>query len=108
MLEAEVALLDQVEQIHALGERVAAGDGDHEAEVGADEPVLRLGGFADLALEGDATLAGVELFLRLAAGFDDARQLALVFGGQQRDLADVVEVETDGVVHDVSYNRSCS
>ena len=46
VLEAEVALLDEVEQVHALGQGVAAGDADHEAEVGADEPVLGLGGGA--------------------------------------------------------------
>ena len=108
VLEAQVALLDEVEEIHALREGVATGDRDHEAKVRADEPILGLGGFAHLALQRHAALAGVELLLCFAACFDDARQLALVFGGQQGDLADVVQVETNGVVHDVSYNRSCS
>ena len=69
---------------------------------------LALAAARDLALEGGATLAGVELLRRFAAGFDDAGQLALVLGGEQGDLADVVQVQTNGVVHDVSYNRSCS
>ena len=42
----------------------------------------------------------------LAALLDDARQLALVLGGEQGNLADVVQVQTDGVVHDAWYNRS--
>ena len=40
VLEAEVALLDEVEQLHARGQGVAAGDADDEAEVGPDEAVL--------------------------------------------------------------------
>ncbi len=48
VLEAEVALLDEVEQVHALGEGVAASDADHESEVGADEPILGVGGGAHL------------------------------------------------------------
>src|SRR6056297_163475 len=108
VLETQVARLDEVEQVHALGQGVAASDADHEAQVGADEPVLGLGGFGHLTLERHAALAVVELFLCLTASLDDARQLTLVLGGQERDLADVVQVETNGVVHDVSYNRSCS
>ena len=102
----EVALLDQVEQIHALGEGVAAGDADHEAEVGADEPVLRVGGRCNGSLQGGATLAAGELLGSLAAGLDDAGQFALVLSGEQRNLANVVQVQTNGVVHDVFVNRS--
>ena len=46
VLEAEVALLDEVEQLHAGGQGVAAGDAHDEAEVGPDEPVLGPGGGA--------------------------------------------------------------
>jgi hypothetical protein len=106
VLEAEVPLLDQVEEVHPLGEGVAAGDADHEPQVGADEAVLRLGRRSHLRLEGGAALAIVELLLGLATRLDDARQLALVLGGQEGHLADVVQVETDGVVHGDSYNRS--
>ena len=106
MLEAEVALLDEVEQVHALGQGVAAGDADDETEVGADEAVLGLGGGGHGLLEGDAALAVGELLGGLAACLDDARELPLVLGGEQGDLADVVQVEADGVVHDEWYNRS--
>ena len=47
VLEAEVALLDEVEELHAGGQGVAAGDAHDEAEVGPDEPVLGLGGPLD-------------------------------------------------------------
>ena len=74
----------------------------------ADEAVLGVGGGGHGGLQGGAALAVGELLGGLAAGFDDARELALVLGGEQGDLADVVQVQTDGVVHDVSYNRSCA
>ena len=35
-----------------------------------------------------------------AACLDHPRELPLVLGGEQRDLADVVQVQTDRVVHD--------
>ena len=100
VLEAEVALLDEVEQVHSLGERVAAGDAHHEAEVRADEPILRSGCRGDLRLEGGAALAVVELLLSFPPCLDDTGELALVLGGEEGDLADVVQVETNGVVHD--------
>ena len=40
VLEAEVALLHEIEEIHAGGKGVAAGNADDEAEVRPDEPVL--------------------------------------------------------------------
>ena len=54
---------------------------------------------ADRRLEGGALLAGGEALGGLAAGFDDAGQLALFLSIEEGDLADVVQVETDGVVH---------
>src|SRR4051812_33926362 len=51
VLEAEVAFLDEVEQVHALGEGIPAGDADHEAKVGADEAILGLGGRVHCGLE---------------------------------------------------------
>src|SRR5829696_2216185 len=39
VLEAEVALLDEVEELHARGQGVPAGDADHEPQVGPDEVV---------------------------------------------------------------------
>ena len=54
---------------------------------------------ATAGLQVGGPLAGLELLGRFATGLDDARQLALVLGGEKGDLADVVEVETDGVIH---------
>ena len=99
VLEAEVALLDEVEQVHALGERVAAGDGDHEAQVGADEAILGVGGGSDGGLQRGALLAVGEAFGGIAAGFDDARELALFLSVEEGHLADVVQVQSDGVIH---------
>ena len=53
-----------------------------------------------------ATLAGVELLLGFATCLDDPGELTLVFRGQQRHFADIVEVEANGVIHDASYNHS--
>ena len=106
VLEAEVALLDEVEQVHALGQRVTAGDGHDETEVGADEAVLGVSGGGDGVLQRHAALAVGQLLGGLAAGLDDARQLTLVFGSEQGDLADVVQVQANGVVHCVVINRS--
>ena len=77
-----------------------------EAEVGADEAVLGVGSCGDGVLQRHAALAVGQLLGGLAAGLDDARQLALVLGGEQGDLADVVQVQADGVVHCVVVNRS--
>ena len=70
-----------------------------EAQVGADEAVLGLGGGGDGVLQRHAALAVGELLGGLAAGLDDARELALVLGGEQGNLADVVQVQADGVIH---------
>ena len=86
-------------EVHALGQRVAAGDRDDEAQVGADEPILCFGCFAHLALQRSSLLASVKLLGRLAASLDDAREFTLVFGSEQRHLADVIEVQTDGIIH---------
>ena len=70
MLEAQIALLDEVEEVHALGERVTTGNGDHEAEVGPDETVFGLGGLADRALQLDTLLASLDASGGVAACLD--------------------------------------
>ena len=72
MLEPEVALLDQVEQIHPLGQRIAPGDGHDETQVGADEAVLGVGSCGDGVLQRHAALAVGQLLGGLTAGLDDA------------------------------------
>ncbi len=95
MFETEVALLDEVEQVHALGQWVTTCDRDHEAEVGADEPVLRRGGIAQIAAKGCTTLARFEALGRIATSLDGLGELALVLGSQQGDLANFVQIETN-------------
>src|SRR4051812_30094360 len=58
VLEAEVPFLDEVEQLHAGGQGVAARDAHHEAQVGADEAVFGDGGIGDGTIDVAAGLAG--------------------------------------------------
>ena len=99
--QAEVALLDQVEQRQARG-LVLLGDRHHQAQVRLHERALGVlalaGGAAQLALLGGGELAaGVEHRAARVAGLDGLRQADLVVFGQQRVLPDVGEVQTDEV-----------
>ena len=97
--QAEVALLDQVEQRQA-GRLVLLGDRHDEAQVRLHELALGLlalaGGAAQLALLGGGQfLAGrIEFGEGLVAGFDRLRQSHLVVFREQCVLPDVGEVET--------------
>ena len=101
--ETEVALLDEVQELHAAT-GVALGERDHEAEVRAEQVALRtlavLGDPLQLAAVG-RPLLGVrhvrELLLREQAGLDAHRELDLLRGVEQRDLADLLQVVLDGV-----------
>ena len=99
MLETEVALLDEVKQIHALGQRVATGNGDHQPQVRADEAVFGVGGSCFFGLEVGAAaslhIARSEQFSGFASLFDLAGQHPLIFSSEQRHLADVVQVESN-------------
>ena len=98
--QAEVALLDQVEERHAAA-GVALGQRHHQSQVRFQQMVFRavavaadprhvaaLSGGQLLALLGDLAhqLGGVQ------AGLDPLGQLDLFFGVEQRDLADLLEV----------------
>ena len=104
--QAEVALLDQVEQLHAPAD-VALGDAHDEAQVGLDQ--LALGPLAVAArpasrlrvstsgehlagLGGLVDAGGPEVAL-----LDQLGQAALVVAGQQVDLADLAEVHAHAV-----------
>ena len=99
--QTEVALLDQVEEEHAAA-GVALGQRDHEAQVGLEQVVLGPTTVDDDPVElltdllGDATALG-ELLLGEQAGLDALGQLDLLTGGEQRDLADLLEVVLDRV-----------
>ena len=109
--EAQVALLDEVQEEHAPT-HIALGDGDHQTEVGLRQ--LLLGALAlliDLAelgllLGGDVRglavpaplLQLVQLGLGLVAGGHGLGQDDLLVRVQQGDLADLLEVHADGIV----------
>ena len=84
--EPDRPLLDQVEERQALV-AVALGDRDDEAEVGLDHLLLRA----------------------VVAALDPLRELDLLGGGQQVDLADVLEEELQRVGRDLARlgNRRC-
>jgi hypothetical protein len=94
VLETEVAFLNQVAQIHPLGEGVAAGDGDDQPEVGADEAIFGRSGGTDFGVEGRIGRTVGELPRGLVALFDGAGKIALFNSVEERDFADIVEIET--------------
>lgn len=103
--QTEVALLDQVKEQHAAAD-IAFGDGDDQTQVCADECLL---GFEAHVLNARKTthlgtreleLAGIgslELLGGLETGLDLHGQIDLFGGGQQVDLADLLEVHTNRI-----------
>ena len=103
--QAEVALLDQVQERHAAA-GVALGQRDDEAQVGLEQVVLRA-----VAVAADpevvAALRGGELLARLGelghllravqAGLDALGELDFFLGVEQRDLADLLQVRAHRV-----------
>ena len=102
MHQAEVALLDEVEQRQAR-RLVLLGDRHDEAQVRLHEGalgVLAVAGRAPqlaLAGGGEVLAAGLELGARRVARLDGLGQPDLVVLGEQRVLPDVGEVEADEV-----------
>ena len=100
--QAEVALLDQVEQRQAR-RLVLLGDRHHETQVRLHELALGLlaltGGAAQFALlgGGDLLAAGVERLDRLLAAFDRFREPDLVVLREQRVLTDIGQIQADQV-----------
>jgi hypothetical protein len=103
--QAEVALLDQVEQLHAAS-GVALGDADDEAQVGLGQLALgpltalhRPHQTADLGVVEQPRLLGclVDALRRPVALLDELGQPALVVTGQQVDLTDLAQVHPDAV-----------
>ena len=103
--EAEVALLDQVEERHAAA-GVALRDADHQAQVRLQQVVL--GGPAlgddDLAAVGREVARRRRRSFSSAkqAGLDPLGQLDLLLGGQQLGAADAVQVRPDQVGGDAA------
>src|SRR5690606_37644759 len=100
--QAEVALLDEVEEVDAGRVGVTAGVGDHETEVGGEEGVLGLAAFALGAAQLDLFLlvlvvASFQSRSSLLACFDLLSQLDLLLRRQQVVLADGGQVLGDEV-----------
>ena len=103
--QAEVALLDEVEERHAAA-GVALGQRDDEAQVRLEQVVLRPLAVADDPAQIAADLQG-ELLVGLfglaqplggvETGLDALGEVDLFLGVEQRDLADLLEVGADGV-----------
>src|SRR6266536_3022469 len=98
--QPEVSLLDQIQQEHAAAD-VAPGDGDDQPQVGLDQ--LLLGQLAlplDPLQLADARAGGglVELGGGGLALLDRLGEDDLLLGGQQRDLADLLEVHPHRIV----------
>src|SRR5690606_10696021 len=101
--ETQVALLDQVEELHATT-RVALRERDDEAEVRAEQVALRTAAITDDPLHVEAELRLLvssrhvrQLLLREQARLDAHREVDLLSGVQQRDLTDLLQVILDGV-----------
>ena len=94
MLEAEVALLDEVQELHRRGKGVPPGDGHDEAEVRSDEAILGRGTLASEALLLGGVVSGFDGGSGLHARFNGLGELALLRGGEQGDEPDLVEVLT--------------
>ena len=100
--QAEVPLLDQIQQRQARG-LVLLGDGHHEAEVRLHELPLGLLALVHQPAQLDAPagtqrLAGRQLLPSLAPGLDPLGQIDLVVLREQRVLADVGQIETDEIL----------
>src|SRR5699024_4204680 len=99
--QAQVALLDQVQEQHAAA-GIALGQGDHEPEVGLQEVVLRppsvLGDPLQLTLVLALDVLGLgELVLGEEAGLDPFGEFDLLGGVEQRDLTDLLQVVLDRI-----------
>ena len=102
MHEAEVALLDQVEERQA-GRLVLLGDRHDQAEVRLHEGALGVLAVAGLAAQlplagrGQVAAGPLEVHASLVAALDRLGQPDLVVLGEQRVLPDVGEVEADEI-----------
>jgi hypothetical protein len=97
--QAEIALLDQVQEQHAAA-HVPFGDRHHEPQVRLDEALFGPGALPDELPEFRESQTGdsvAELVLGEQAGFDRLGELHLLFGCQQRHTADLPQVDPDQI-----------
>ena len=97
--EAEVALLDQVQEEHSAA-HIPFGDGHHEPQVGLDEALLGPDALPDQLLElrvREAQAEVAELVLGEQPRLDRLGQLDLLLGREERDPADLAQVDADEI-----------
>jgi hypothetical protein len=95
VLKTKVAFLDEVEEVHALWQWVTTSNGDDETKVGANETVLSGGCIAQVTAKRCTALTSLEALGCFATSFDGFGKLALVLGGEERNFADVIEIEAN-------------
>ena len=105
--EAQVALLDQVQEQHAPS-HIALGDGHHQPEVGLRQLLFGLFsgfqvrlGLSQLLL-GEGQSSGLHLSQLLLGGVacgHGGGQLDLLLAGQQGHLADLLQIHAHGIVN---------
>ena len=104
--QAQVALLDQVQELHPPA-HIPLGNGDHQAQVGLCQPLLGplalFDGFLQLGADlGGDLLSGalqlLHLLLCLGARPHGLGQVDLLIGGEQVDLADLLQIHPHRVV----------
>src|SRR5918996_513402 len=102
--QAEIAVLDQVEQRETLA-LVLPGHRNHQAEVGQDEPLAGLAGLPDLLLglpdaAGRPQATGPEAILGLLAPLDGHGELDLLLLGEEGLTSCRLQVEADIIRRD--------
>ena len=90
MFQAKVAFLDQVQKLHAGGQRIAAGHAHHQAQVGSDEAVLGSVGGPDSTLDLATGFPGVLADSGGCSSLDDLGQFSFLLGVQEGNHADFV------------------
>ena len=99
VFQTKVALLDQVQKLHAGGQWVAAGHAHHQAQVGPDEAVLGPVGGPDGTLDFATGLPGLLASSGVSPSFDDLGQFPFLLGVQEGNHADLVQVLAYGITH---------
>ena len=99
MFQTKVALLDQVQKLHAGGQRVAAGHAYHQAQVGPDEAVLGPVGGPDGTLDLATSLPGFLAGSSVSPSLDDLGQFPFLLGVQEGNHADLVQILAYGITH---------
>ena len=99
VLEAEVSFLNEVEKVHALWQWVTASNRYNESQVGANEVVFRYSSGLHVFAYSGGLFASFVQGSSFAAFFNGFREGAFIFGSEEGYFADVIQIETNCVVH---------